>query len=285
MRIAIGSGKGGTGKTTVAVSLALSLARRGAAVQLLDCDVEEPNAHLFLKFDIDTREPVKVEIPEIDEDRCTKCGACAEFCNFNALAALPNKVLIFPELCHSCGGCMRVCPAGAITYKTRELGMLEIGNADGIQFGLGRLNVGEARATPIITQLKQYANPTWVCILDAPPGTSCPFVESVKDSDVCLLVTEPTPFGLNDLRLAVEVTETLGVPRAVLINRADIGDDGVETYCAEKGVPVLLKIPHDLTIARAYAVGKPLVDARPEYVDSFCSLHDKLETLVKEQLL
>lgn len=285
MRIAIGSGKGGTGKTTVAVSLALSLARRGAAVQLLDCDVEEPNAHLFLKFDIDTREPVKVEIPEIDGNLCTKCGACAEFCNFNALAALPKKVLVFPELCHSCGGCMRVCPAEAITYKMREIGTLEAGKANGIQFGLGRLNVGEARATPIIAQLKQYANPTRVCVLDAPPGTSCPFVESVKDSDVCLLVTEPTPFGLNDLRLAVEVTETLGVPRAVLINRADIGDDGVEKYCAEKGVPVLLKIPHDLAIARAYAVGTPLVDARPQYVDSFCSLHDKLETLVKEQSL
>jgi MinD superfamily P-loop ATPase len=283
MRIAIGSGKGGTGKTTVAVGLALSLARRNVAVQLLDCDVEEPNAHLFLAPDIDTREAARVKVPEIDRNLCTSCGACAEFCNFNALAALPDKVLIFPELCHSCGGCMRVCPAHAITYTMREVGMLEMGSADGIQFGQGRLNVGEARATPIIAHLKQHANPTRVCIIDAPPGTSCPFVESAKDSDVCLLVAEPTPFGLNDLRLAVEVTETLNLPHAVLINRSDVGDSGVEDYCAQKGVPVLLKIPHDLAIAQAYAVGKPLVEARPEYADLLYDLYEKLEHMAKER--
>ncbi len=282
MRLVVGSGKGGTGKTTVAVSLALSLTRRGIAVQLLDCDVEEPNAHLFLKSDIDTREPVKVKVPEINHERCTKCGACAEFCNFNALAVLPNKVLVFSELCHSCGGCMRVCPAEAIEYKMREVGKLEMGNADGIQFGLGRLKIGEARATPVIAQLKGHTNPTRVCVIDAPPGTSCPFVESVKDSDVCLLVTEPTPFGLNDLKLAIEVTEILGLPRAVLINRADVGDDSVERYCVEKGVSILLKIPHHRAIAEAYAVGKPLIEAKPEYIDLLCDMYDALERMVKE---
>ena len=285
MRIAIGSGKGGTGKTTIAVSLALSLARRGSAVQLLDCDVEEPNAHLFLKPQIISCESVMVNVPEIDSELCTKCGACSEFCQFNALAALPNKVLVFPELCHNCGGCRRVCPSESIFYRERKVGTLEIGLVDEIQFGLGRLDVGEARATPIITKLKGIANPTRICIFDAPPGTSCPFVETVKDSDVCLLVTEPTPFGLNDLKLAVEVTETLGVPRAVIINRADIGDDGVEKYCKEKGVPILLKIPHDRAIAEAYAVGKSLIEARSEYADMFCDLYDTVERMMKERTL
>jgi MinD superfamily P-loop ATPase len=283
MKIAIGSGKGGTGKTTVAVSMALSLARNRKAVQLLDCDVEEPNSHIFLKPRIDSCESVSVQVPKIDLNLCTRCRACAEFCKFNALAALPTKVLIFSELCHSCGGCMRVCPSSAIAYAERNVGTLEVGEVDGIQFGLGRLNVGEARATPIIARLKQIANPTRICILDAPPGTSCPFVETIKDSDVCILVTEPTPFGLNDLKLAVEVTQTLNVPRAVIVNRSDIGDDGVERYCEEKGIPILLRIPHDRAIAEAYAVGKPLIEARPEYIDGFCRMYGEVESFVRKR--
>lgn len=283
MKIAIGSGKGGTGKTTVAVSFGMGLARSGKAVQLLDCDVEEPNVHLFLKPAMDSCESVAVLVPEIDSSLCVKCGACAEFCRFNAIAALPNKVLIFTELCHSCEGCRRVCPANAIDYKERKVGTLEVGEVDGIQFGLGRLDIGEARATPIIARLKQIANPTRICILDAPPGTSCPFVETVRDSDICILVTEPTPFGLNDLKLAVEVTQKLNVPRAVIINRSDIGNDGVERYCKEKDVPILLKIPHDRAIAEAYAVGKPLIEVRPEYIDEFCNIYDEVERLVRKQ--
>lgn len=282
MKIAIGSGKGGTGKTTVAVSMALSLAKRNNAVQLLDCDVEEPNAHLFLKSRMDSCESVAVRVPEIDSNLCTKCKACAEFCKFNALAALPNKILVFSELCHSCGGCKRVCPSGAISYSERKIGTLEVGEVDGMQFALGRLNVGEARATPIIAQLKEIANPTRICIFDAPPGTSCPFVETIRGSDICILVTEPTPFGLNDLKLAVEVTQKLHVPRAVIINRSDIGDDGVEKYCKEKDVPILLRIPHDRAIAEAYSVGKPLIDARPEYIDAFCNKYSEVESIVRK---
>lgn len=277
MRIVIGSGKGGTGKTTVAVSLALSLSRDSVPVQLVDCDVEEPNVHIFLNPEIDVCDSVSVDVPIVDGERCTRCGACAEFCQFNALAVLPSKVLTFHELCHSCGGCARVCPADAIHYEERRIGKIEIGRFQEIQFASGYLNVGEARCTPVIAELKRHINPTRDCIIDAPPGTSCPFVEAVRGCDVCLLVAEPTPFGLNDLALAVEVTDYLHIPRAVVINRADIGDDRVERYCMEKDVDVLLSIPHHIEIAQAYAVGTPMVDAMPQYGDELRAMFNKLK--------
>ncbi|MBT3182867.1 MAG: P-loop NTPase [Deltaproteobacteria bacterium] len=283
MIICIGSGKGGTGKTTISTSLALALSKHDIPVQLIDCDVEEPNANLFLKASIHTKQPVKVMVPKIDEELCTHCNKCAEFCRFNSLVIYPDKTLIFPEMCHSCYGCIRICPVDAIKPESREIGRIEVGDAGKIQFADGLLNIGEARATPIISELKSSISPTHTTILDAPPGTSCPFVETARKSDVCILVTEPTPFGLNDLKLAVEVTEILGVPRGVIINCCDVGDDRVERYCEDEGIELLMKIPHERSIAEAYSKGINLVEAMPQYMKLFLELNDKLRRMAGRQ--
>jgi len=198
MIIAIASGKGGTGKTLVATSLALSLKDK-ERVQLLDCDVEEPNDHVLLKPTITHSELVVIPVPEVDEGKCTYCGKCAEVCAFNAIAVLGEHVLVFPELCHGCGACSYLCPEGAISEKAKEIGVVESGNSDGIAFAHGKLAIGEAMSVPVIRRVKEDARHQDTVIIDVPPGTSCPVVESIKDSDFCLLVTEPTPFGLNDL--------------------------------------------------------------------------------------
>ena len=279
MIITIGSGKGGTGKTTLATSLAMALDQAELPVQLLDCDVEEPNAGILLKPNLNNSEAVLVDSPVIDNEKCTYGGRCAEFCHFKALAIIPGKPLVFPEMCHSCGGCIRVCPEGAITYKKREIGSIELGNSEGISFGQGTMNIGEARATPVISKLIESIDPNQTTILDAPPGTSCPFVETVKKSDICVLVTEPTPFGLNDLSLAVEALKRLSIPCCVVINRCDVGDDRVEKYCEENEIAVPLMIPHDLEIAKAYSRGEPLIQARPEYADILLNFYQKLQKL------
>lgn len=276
MIITIGSGKGGTGKTTVATNLALCLEKHNIPVQFIDCDVEEPNANLFLKADIKSREPVTVMVPEIDEKLCIHCDQCAKFCRFNSLVVFPDKVLIFPEMCHSCQGCVIICPVDAIKPKQRAIGTIELGQLKQMKFAQGLINIGEARATPVIAKLQSFIAPNLTTILDAPPGTSCPFVETLKKSDVCVLVTEPTPFGLNDLKLAVEVTEIFNIPRGIIINRSDIGDDQVEKYCQEKQIEILMKIPHDLKIAQAYSNGIPIVEALPEYENKFLELHKKI---------
>lgn len=282
MKISIGSGKGGTGKTTIATSLALALSRWVRPVQLIDCDVEEPNAAIFIKPLIEETQKVSVMRPEINSDLCNYCGACADFCCFHALVVFPTNILTFPEMCHSCTGCIKVCPLDAIKPSQKEIGIIEYGEANGIQFAHGQLNIGEARATPIIAWLQSFINPTRLTILDAPPGTSCPFVVTIRQSDLCILVTEPTPFGLNDLKLAVEVTELLNIPRGVIINRFDIGDDQVEAYCKEKGIEILMKIPHDRSIARAYSDGTPLINAKPEYENLFLELYPKLIGMKRE---
>jgi len=280
MRIAIASGKGGTGKTTVAVNLAVSLAER-EAVQFLDCDVEEPNAHLFLNPQFSDRQTVAKLLPKIDETKCTHCGACAEACEFTAIAVLAEKVLVYPEICHGCGRCRMVCPADAICEVPHELGVVESGTARGFPFAHGLLNVGEAMATPIIHQLKEGLDPERTAILDAPPGTGCPTIASLAGADVALLVTEPTPFGLHDLRAAVGVARTLGVPTTVVINRDGIGDNGVETYCRNEGIPVALSIPFDRGIASLYSEGTALVDARPdEWKSRFLDLASQLKEMV-----
>ncbi len=276
MIIAIGSGKGGTGKTTVSTNLALCLEKQNIPVQFIDCDVEEPNANLFLQAEIKSTEPVKVMVPEIDEKICTHCDKCAQFCRFNSLAVFPDKVLVFPEMCHSCQGCVIICPANAIKPKLREIGSIQIGQLKQMSFAHGWINIGEARATPVIAKLQTLIDNNLTTILDAPPGTSCPFVETLKQSDICILVTEPTPFGLNDLKLAVEVTENLNIPRGVIINRSDIGDKEVEIYCQEKNIDILLKIPHDPKIAKAYSNGIPIVEALPEYNKDFLELYKKI---------
>jgi MinD superfamily P-loop ATPase len=279
--LSIASGKGGTGKTLVATSLALSLKDR-QRVQLLDCDVEEPNDHIFLRPVITQKEPVSIPVPEIDEERCTHCGLCAQVCAYNALAVLPDRVMVFPELCHGCGACSYLCPEKAISEVGQETGVVEQGYADSIDFVQGRLNVGEAMATPVIRQVKERANADGLVIIDAPPGTSCPVVESVKDSHFCLLVTEPTPFGFNDLVLAVETVRELGIPLAVVLNRTGTGDKRVEEYCRQQNIPILLTIPLDTKIARLYSKGITLAEGMPETGEMFRSLWDEIRKLLDE---
>jgi MinD superfamily P-loop ATPase len=237
--------------------------------------VEEPNAHLFLKPVISYRHPAYVPIPQIDFKKCTYCGKCGEVCAYHAIAALARSderkgsILLFSNLCHGCGACSLLCPEKAITETNREIGTVEIGQSGDIQFIHGRLKIGEAMAPPLIRKVKQYINSAQTVILDAPPGTSCPMVSAVKGSDFCLLVTEPTPFGLNDLVLAVETVRTLGIPCGVIINRSDIGDHAVESYCREQNIPILMQIPFDRGIAELYSAGIPLVEARPEWRERF----------------
>jgi MinD superfamily P-loop ATPase len=234
MIISIASGKGGTGKTTVAISLALSLSN----VQLLDCDVEEPNSHIFLKPKIEDVKPAYVLMPEINYDLCDYCGKCASACEYNAIVVLPKQVMVFPELCHGCGLCSMVCPRDAISENPREIGVIKKGRSDeSIELVYGLLNIGEIMATPLIDRVKEETSPEKTVIVDVPPGTACPVIAAVQGSDYCILVTEPTPFGLYDLKLIVEVLKVLKIPSGVVINKAGIGDRKVYDYCKEEGIP------------------------------------------------
>jgi MinD superfamily P-loop ATPase len=276
MIISIASGKGGTGKTLVATSLAISL---GKDVQLLDCDVEEPNAHIFLKPGIDVTESASIPVPQVDKAKCTFCGKCKEVCAFHAIAVLAEHVLVFPELCHGCGACSYLCPENAITEVDRQIGVVECGKAGDIDFVHGKLNIGEAMAPPLIRAVKKHIDCSKTVIIDVPPGTSCPVVESIEGSDFCLLVTEPTPFGLNDLVLAVEVVRKLGIPFGIVINRAGFGDTKTEEYCARENIPILLSIPLDTEIAKLYSRGIPLVQGMPEWKERFVRLHREIVRL------
>ena len=277
MIISIASGKGGTGKTTVATNLAVSVE---SPVQLLDCDVEEPNAHLFLRPAIEETRTVTTPIPEIDLDQCDRCRKCAEICRFRAIAVAGEMVLTFPELCHSCGGCMAVCPQGAITEKGRELGVLETGAMNGVNFVHGRMRVGEAMAPPLIRAVRERSWDRGLIVIDAPPGTSCPVIAAMKDTDFVLLVTEPTPFGLHDLQLAVEAVRILDIPMGLVINRADMGDDKVRTYASAENVPVLMEIPFDRQIAESYSRGELFAHVLPEWKTRFRELVGQIEMLV-----
>ncbi len=280
MIISVASGKGGTGKTLVATSLALSLEKD---LQFLDCDVEEPNAHIFFKPVIHRQQIVSIPIPQVNEGKCTFCGKCAEVCAFNAIAVMPKKVLVFPELCHGCGACSYLCPEDAISEVGKEIGILEMGRANHIEFIHGKLNVGEMMAPPVIREVKGHIDPMKTVIIDVSPGTSCPVVESVRDSDFCLLVTEPTPFGLNDLALAVEVIRKLGIPCGVVINRGGVGDNKLEEYCNTEGLPILLRIPLDTEIARIYSRGIPLVEGMPEWQPAFQKLFEDIQHIVSAE--
>jgi len=259
----------------VAVSLALA-ARDLGQVTLADCDVEEPNAHVFLSPDISHSEPVSLPVPQVDEDVCTYCGACARACRFGALAVIGKKVLFHPELCHGCGLCTRVCPVSAIVEVARPIGRIERGLAKGIRFWQGVLNPGEPMATPIIRALKRRLPDQGLVVLDAPPGTACPVIETLKGVDFALLVAEPTPFGLHDLKLAVEVTRELGIPAAAVISKDGIGTDEVERHLASEGIPLLLRIPMDRKFAEAYAQGISLVEAFPDWKGRFIELADRI---------
>ena len=296
MIITVASGKGGTGKTTVAVSLALSLAEsvNPAKPLFLDCDVEEPNAALFLRPAIRERREVGVMIPEVDLKKCTYCGRCAEVCQYHAIAVVGEKVLVFPELCHGCGSCTLNCPTGAIHEVLHVTGTIERGwaavSADShrVEFAQGTMNVGEPMAVPIIRELKEWAVPPNTddrpIILDASPGTACPVVESMRGSDFVLLVTEPTPFGLHDLRLAVEVAhDELRLPIGVVINRDGVGDQSVDEHCVAEGIPVLMRIPLDRRVAEAYSDGGTLVEAMPEYREAFCNLYAAIGRLLADR--
>ncbi len=277
MIISIASGKGGTGKTTVATNLALSI---DSNVQLLDCDVEEPNAHLFIRPIFNKTETVYTPVPEVDGQKCNLCGKCGEICQFKAIVVIGDVVLPFPELCHSCGGCMAVCPEGAITEAGRELGVIRQGQRNGLEFIDGELRVGEAMSPPLIRAVRAFSRPDKFTIIDAPPGTSCPVIAAMKNTDFVLLVTEPTPFGLHDLKLAVGAVKLLNIPSGLVINRSDIGDNRVQNYANEIGLPILMEIPFDRRIAEAYSKGEMIIEAIPEFKKKFHKLYNDIVNLI-----
>ncbi|MGI6595228.1 MAG: ATP-binding protein [Candidatus Ratteibacteria bacterium] len=276
MTITVASGKGGTGKTLISTSLALSLKKE---TQFLDCDVEEPNSYIFLKPIINKRENIYLPKPKVDISKCIFCGLCSKACHYNAISVIKpkEKVLFFYELCHSCGACSLICPEDAIYETDEEKGVIEEGTAKGqLLFVQGRLKPSEANPVPLIKAVKKKIKEDKINIIDASPGTSCPVIHAVNGADFCILVTEPTPFGLNDLTLAVEMTKKMGIPSGVIINRADIGDKDVEKYCINNGIPILLTIPFKKEIAIAYSKGIPLIELYPEYIQTFREIFNRI---------
>lgn len=280
MIISIASGKGGTGKTTISTNLALCLEEH---VKLLDCDVEEPNAHLFIRPTIDRSAEVFTFVPKIDNSLCTGCKKCSDICRFNALAVVGGKVIVFPELCHSCEGCLVVCPEAAITEGKRSLGVIEEGHRGTLQFVQGCMRIGEAMSPPLIKQVRAKIKPDDIAIIDAPPGTSCPVITSMKKTDFVLLVTEPTPFGLHDLTLAVEAVKFLGIPCGLVINRADLGYKKVHDYALAENIPILLEIPFSREIAEIYSRGHVLIEEKPEWKKVFQTLFSDIVNIINSK--
>jgi len=270
--------KAGLEKTSVAVNMALSLDN----VQLIDCDVEEPNAYLLLHPKLEKTESVYTEVPVVNRELCTNCGECSKFCQYHAIFTTADKILVFPELCHSCGGCALVCPTMAITWEKHRIGVLKSASAEDIELVYGELEIGKPMAVPIIKAVKKYLKQDLNIILDSPPGTSCPFVETVRGSDFCILVTEPTPFGLHDLKIAIQVLKTLGIPFGVVINRAGVGDTKVYDYCKEDGIRILMEIPYQRKIAELYSQGIPFSLEMPEWNEKFQVLYEEIRMLVKK---
>jgi MinD superfamily P-loop ATPase len=283
MIVSVASGKGGTGKTTVAASLATSW---DGPVLGVDLDVEEPNLHLFLHPVIAASEIAYMAVPTVEEAKCTYCGACSELCQFKAISVFNQVMLTFPEMCHGCGGCMAVCPEKAVSASRRELGEISWGRAGGIGFLAGRLRIGEAMSPPLMRLVKgrlgqMLAAERGDAIIDAPPGVSCPAVNAVMDSDVILLVTEPTPFGVYDFQLAWEAFMPLGIPMGAVINRAGLGNQAIYRFCQEKGLPILAEIPYDRAIAEAYARGRIIADLSRGFKQTFVTLRDNIRDLAK----
>jgi MinD superfamily P-loop ATPase len=276
---AVASGKGGTGKTTVTASLA---AIWGDPVTLVDLDVEEPNLHLFLNPEVTRETPAMMEIPVHDPAKCTLCGECTDLCQYKALAIMGKSMLFFPEMCHGCGGCLRVCPEGALSPGGRELGSVIEGRTEFGRFLMGRLRVGESMSPPLMQQVKRLLSDHSGddVLIDAPPGVSCPAMHAVMDADAILLVTEPTPFGLYDFRLAVEAFSSLNKPMGAVINRDGIGDQGVEEYCRESGIPIWARIPNSLAVAQAYSRGEIIARGLPELQGYFQELKERMRSAV-----
>lgn len=274
--VAVASGKGGTGKTTVAVNLARMVCESGRKVQYLDCDVEEPNGHIFLQPEITAKRQVTVNVPQVDLEKCTACGRCGEICQYGAILCIKENVLVFEQLCHSCGGCVRICPEGAIIAKSLEIGAIECGNAGKIDFVSGKLGIGHVRSPALIREVKKHIRQGWLAVLDVPPGTSCPVVEAVRNADFILLVTEPTPFGLNDLKLAVDLVRQINLPFAVVINRCDIGNREVERYCKAESIEIVAELPEDRHIAEVYSSGLMIVQELPEYRNCFLDIAEAI---------
>lgn len=272
MILAVASGKGGTGKTTVSVNLARVLA---SPVKLLDCDVEEPNAHLFLAGEPGGELNVTVPVPRVDPSLCDGCGECGRFCEYHAIVSLGTAPIVFPDMCRSCGGCAMVCPQKAICEEERTIGVVGTMQTGNITLVQGRLDIGVAAAPPLVRAVKARLRNGIPAILDAPPGTSCPVIAALRGSDFVVLVTEPTPFGLHDLGLAVAMVRALGIPFGVVVNRVGIGDGRVHAFCRDENIPVLLEIPDDRRIAEGCSEGRLLVEALPEYRGLFERLLEK----------
>lgn len=281
LTIAVAAGKGGTGKTLVATSIALALSKsRPGQVQLVDCDVEEPNADLLLPTIFDSSETVTILVPEVDSETCIKCGKCAEVCQASAIAKVREAVITFHELCTGCGSCAYICPVDAIAEIPREVGQVDRGTAaDDIEFIQGRSRIAQQHTGSVTGAAKAHIDRSRIAIVDAPPGTSCPMQETVDNSDYCILVTEPTPFGLSDLGVAVDTCRTLQIPCGVVINRDGVGDLGVEEYCVREEIPILLRIPHKREIAEAYSEGRTLSLAFPEWNEAML---DVVKQIVEE---
>ncbi len=282
MKIAVASGKGGTGKTTIALNLVHTVSKFGQTVQYIDCDVEEPNGHLFLKPEIKMSRSVGIQVPEVNEFKCKGCGDCQTICQFNAIGCINKLVLVFPELCHGCGGCKQVCPKNAITEKLREIGIIEIGTTPKADFVHGKLHIGEAMAPPLIREVLKEIKNNIINIIDAPPGTSCPVITAINDSDFVILVTEPTPFGLNDLGLAIDMIKEIGLPYGVVVNRHNADNPMAREFCEKRNVSILAEIPDDRRVAEAYSIGRLACETILKYENYFIQLWQRLQYSIQK---
>lgn len=278
MIVSVASGKGGTGKTTVAVSLAIA----AAPVALVDADVEEPNSNILLRAEHSTVKKASLPFPVVDMKKCDFCEKCSDFCAYNAIVVLRGlKVFAVPEICKSCGGCVLVCPQKAITEQPRDIGYIKFGERLGVRLIEGELNIGESSATPLIRMLRHYFPENYDVVIDSPPGAAHPMVESVRHADFVILVTEPTPFGLHDLREAMVIIKTLGKRAGIVINRADIGTDEVKQFARKNDLPVLMEIPFDEEIARNYSMGRAPAEFSPQWREKFRQLWFKIKEMAK----
>lgn len=279
LTLAVASGKGGTGKTTVSASLACAAADAGYKAAYLDCDVEEPNGHLFLKPSINYRHMVGIPVPVVDQEKCIACGLCGEICQFSAIVCINKNVLTFDKMCHGCGGCSLVCPTEAITEESRNIGVVETGNCGNLKFYHGKLNIGEVLSPPLIKAVRSAVQDNELSIIDASPGTSCPVIAAINGADYVLLVTEPTPFGINDLEIAVDMVKELRIPHAVVVNRSVPEYTLARDFCRDNNIKILTEIPDDRRVAEAYSIGKLPYSGVPGYRELFERL---LNTVMKE---